>query len=352
MKTLSGKAQALSGLLLYRVSSGSVDNEYFASILQQMYRDKIKNIHIDPGALNNSLAEVDLDKLVKKKRFKRKSDEFQRILQQYVIQNGQSSYETVVTLGDIVTWWADLTNQNKEEFMVRINTKITALVAEQSVIAVLQNPGNDQTGAAYKFGQDLLLILLSETSAYKKAALVEHLKEMILNVGPISEIELPAEILTLSCRMKIGDTVPIIEEAFSVNPAAKISLQKPLFGAVIEVMANEYGWESGVPDDNNAKLMTELKGKGLFFNNRLYSRALKKLTRRNVLLNIDSALDGTLINDLAKIILDQRTNQQYQTKSEFVYQPISSEVDAETKSKIRELLFKRRNENGKPYRNY
>jgi hypothetical protein len=64
MKSVSGKAQALSGLLLYRASSGSIDNEYFASILQQMYRDKIKNIHIDPGALSNSLAEVDLDKLV------------------------------------------------------------------------------------------------------------------------------------------------------------------------------------------------------------------------------------------------------------------------------------------------
>ena len=170
MKSVSGKAQALSGLLLYRVSSGSVDNEYFASILQQMYRDKIKNIHIDPGTLNNSFAEVDLDKLVKKKRFKRKSDEFQRILQQYVKQNGQSSDETIVTLGDIVTWWADLTHQDKDEFMLRIHPRVAALVAEQSDIAVLQNPDVDQTGAAFKFVQDLLLILLSETPPDKKAA--------------------------------------------------------------------------------------------------------------------------------------------------------------------------------------
>ena len=73
MKTLSGKAQALSGLLLYRASSGSIDNEYFASILQQIYHDKIKNIHVDPGTSINSLAEVDLDKLVKKKRFNEKT---------------------------------------------------------------------------------------------------------------------------------------------------------------------------------------------------------------------------------------------------------------------------------------
>ena len=163
---------------------------------------------------------------------------------------------------------------------------------------------------------------------------------------------MPDEILTLSCKMIIGDTVTKIEDAFSVNPAAKVSLQKPLFGAVIEIMAKKYGWESGVPDDNNAKLTTELKEKGLFFNERTQSRALKELARRNVLLNIDSALDGTLINDLAKIILDQRTNQQNQTKSEFVYESISPEADTEIKNTIRELLFKRRNEDGKPDRNH
>ena len=350
MKTLSGKAQALSSLLLYRASSGSVDNEYFGSILKQMYRDKIKNIHIDPGALDNSFAEVDLDRLVRRKRFKRKSDEFQRVLQQYVKQTGQSSDETTVTIGDIVTWWTDLTHQNKEEFMVRINTKIAALVAEQSDITVLQNPGNDKTGAAYKFGQDLLLILLSETPADKKAALVNRLKDAIVNAITTPDIVLPEEILTLSCKMIIGDTVPKIEEAFSVNPAAKVSLQKPLFGAVIQTMAKKYGWESGVPDDNDAKLMTELKEKGLFFNERTQSRALKELARRNVLLNIDGALDGTLTNDLAKIILGKR-NKQNQTISEYVYEPISPEADTEIKNTIRELLFKRRNENGKPYRN-
>ena len=352
MKTLSGKAQALSGLLLYRASSGSVDNEYFASILQQMYRDKIKNIHIDPGALNNSLTEVDMDKLVKKRRFKRKSDDFQRVLQQYVKQTGQSSDETVVTLGDIVTWWADLTNQNKAEFMLRIHPKITALVAAQSDMAVIQNPDNDQTGATFEFGQNLLLILLSETPTDKKAALVNCLKDAIVNAVTTPDIVLPEEILTLSCKMIIGDTVPKIEEAFSVNPAAKVSLQKPLFGAIIEVMANEYGWESGIPHDNNVKLMTELKEKGLFFNERMQSRALKELARRNVLLNIDSALDGTLTNDLAKVILDQRNNQQNQTKSEFVYESISPEADTEIKNTIRELLFKRRNEDGKPDRNH
>ena len=314
MKTLSGKAQALSGLLLYRASSGSVDNEYFGSILKQMYRDKIKNIHIDPGALNNSLAEVDLDKLVKKKRFKKKSDDFQRVLQQYAKQTGQYSDETSIKIGDIMTWWTDLTNQNKAEFMLRIHSKITALVAEQSDIAVLQNLGNDKTGAVFKFGQNLLLILLSETPPDKKAALVNRLKDAIVNAVTTPDIVLPDEILALSCMMIIGDTVPKIEEAFSINPAAKVFLQKPLFGAVIEVIANKYGWESGVPDDNNAKLKTELKEKGLFFSDRPHSRALKKLARRNVLLNIDSALDGTLINDLAKIILEQRTNSKTRQK--------------------------------------
>jgi hypothetical protein len=317
-----------------------------------MYRDKIKNIHIDPGALSNSLAEVDLDKLVKKKRFKRKSDDFQRVLQQYVKQNGQSSDETVVTLGDIVTWWADLTNQNKEEFMLRIHLKITVLVAAQSDMAVIQNPGNDETGAAFKFGQNLFRILLSETPTEKKAALVEHVKETILNMGNLSNIDLPDEILNLSCKLLISDSITKIEDAFSVNPAAKISLQNLLFGAVIEITAKKYDWQSGVPDDNNAKLKTELKEKGIFFNERTQSRALKTLARRNILHNIESAMNGMLMNDLAKIILDRRASQQNQTQSEYVYEPISTEVDTETKKKILELIFNRRNKDGKPDRTY
>jgi hypothetical protein len=352
MKTLSGKAQALSVLLLYRVSSGSVDIEYFASILQQIYRDRIKDVRIDSSALNNSLAQVDLDKLVKKKRFKRKSDDLQRAFQQYVKQTNQSDGDTTVTIGDIVTWWADITHQDQAEFMARIHPKMTALVAEHADAILKQNLQNDQTGAAFKFGQNLLLALLAETPPDKKAALVEHMKEIILNVGNMSQIDLPDEILSLGCKLLIGDVLTRIEEAFSINPAAKASFQKPLLAAVIEIMAKKYGWESGVPDDNNAKLRAELKEKGLFFNERTQSRALKELARRNVLLNIDSVLDGTLTNDLAKIILDHRTNQQNQTQSIFVCEPISPEVDTEAKNKIRELLFKRRNEDGKPDRNY
>ena len=89
----------------------------------------------------------------------------------------------------------------------------------------------------------------------------------------------------------------------------------------------------------------------MFFNERTQSRALKELARRNVLLNIDSALDGTLTSDLAKIILGKR-NEQNQTTSEFVYESISPEADTEIKNTIRELLFKRRNEDGKPDRNH
>ena len=352
MKTLSGKAQALSGLLLYRVSSGHVDNEYFASILQEIYRDQMKNVHFDSNALINSLAEVDLDKLVKKKRFQTKSDDFQRIFEQYAKQTNQSNDETTLTIGDIVFWWVDLTHQNKEEFMLRIHPKVAALVAEQTDIAVIQNPGNDETGVAFKFGQNLLRILLSETPPDKKASLVEHVKETILNMGNLSNIDLPDEILNLSCKLLISDSITKIEDAFSVNPAAKISLQNLLFGAVIEITAKKYDWQSGVPDDNNAKLKTELKEKGIFFNERTQSRALKTLARRNILHNIESAMNGMLMNDLAKIILDRRASQQNQTQSEYVYEPISTEVDTETKKKILELIFNRRNKDGKPDRTY
>jgi len=352
MKTLSRKAKALSVLLLYRVSSGPVGNEYFSGILQQIFCDRIKNVHIDSSALTSSLLQVDLDRLVKKKRFRRKSEGLQRVFQQYVKQTNQSGDNTSLTIGDIVNGWADLTHQDKAEFMLRVHPKITALVAEQGNVGANQDPEKDQTGAAFKFMNNLLLILLAETPQDRKDALVEQMRDFILNIGTMSDIDLPDEIFSLSCKLLIGDVVTKMEEAFSVNPAAKVSLQKPLFGAVIEIMAKKYGWESGVPDDNNAKLRAELKEKGLFFNERTQSRALKELARRNILLNIDSALDGTLVNDLAKIILNQRTNQQNQTQSVFVYEPISPEVDAEAKKKILELIFKRRNEDGKPDRNY
>ena len=70
----------------------------------------------------------------------------------------------------------------------------------------------------------------------------------------MSDIDLPDEIFSLAARLLIADMVTKMEKAFSINPAAKVSLQKPLFGAVIEIMAKKYGWDSGVPDDNSAKL--------------------------------------------------------------------------------------------------
>jgi hypothetical protein len=352
MKTQSRIAQDLSVLLLYRVSVGPIDNEYFANILQQIYRDRMKNVHIDSDALKCSIAEVDLDKLVNKKRFQKKSEGFQRIIEQYTKQTGRTNDETAPTIGDILSWWVDLTHQNQDEFMVKVSPKIISLVAESGDAVLNQNHQNELTEAAFTFGQNFFRILLSETPADKKAALVERIKETILNMDTLPGIDLPDKTLNLSCELIISDSITKINDAFSINTAAKASLQTPLFGALIEAVVKKYGWESGVPYDNNVKLKTELIEKGLFFNSRTQSRALKTLARRNIDHSIDSSLDGTLMNDLAKIILDQRTSQQNQTKSEFVYEPISSEVDAETKSKIRELLFKRRNENGKPDRNY
>ena len=124
MKVQSRIAQDLSALLLYRVSAGPVDDEYFASILLQIYHDRMKNVHIDSDALKNSLAEVNLDKLVNKKRYQKKSDDFQRVLEQYTKQTGQTNDETTLTIGDILSWWVDLTHQNQEEFMLRVSPKM------------------------------------------------------------------------------------------------------------------------------------------------------------------------------------------------------------------------------------
>ena len=84
------KAQALVALMIYRLAQGPMDTEPFATILQQICADRIKHAHIEGGVLSGFLAHIDLAKLVKKKRFKRKSDDLRYAYQQYVKETNQS----------------------------------------------------------------------------------------------------------------------------------------------------------------------------------------------------------------------------------------------------------------------
>ena len=71
---------------------------------------------------------------------------------------------------------------------------------------------------------------------------------------------------------------------------------------------------------------------------------MKKLGRKNILQNTNDALDGNLIKNLHKIIIEQTAIEQNNTQSIWEFSPISPKETAEIEKSIREWLF-RRNEN-------
>jgi hypothetical protein len=345
------KGQALVALMTYRLAQGPIDTAPFATVLQQICADRIRHTHIDTSVLTNSLVYVDLAKLVKKKRFKRKSESLRYTYEEYAKQTNQTPGDAPLTIGDIASIWADFTSQDKVEFMTKVHPQIAALVVrygKTNELGVKQAPENPHSEADFKFMQDLLVILIQATPQDKRDTLVTSIQNLIVGIsrdwpGDI----LPLEVLDLAFELAVSEMVTTLKNAFSINPAAKEPLLQPLFGALMEIDAGKYGWESGVPADNSTKLQAELKEKGLLFNQRTQSRAVKALARRNVFLNLDSALAGTLMSDLGKTVLEQRTRQQTGSQTTWVYEPISAEVEAEAKKRVLELLFRRRRENDK-----
>ncbi len=337
------KARALFGLLLYRLAQGPVDIEYFTGITLQIYNDRIKNVHVDSSVLAEFPVHVDLAKLMKKKRFKRKSDDLRHAYQEYVKQTNQSPDDAPITIGEVVNGWADLTGQDRAEFVSKVSSIISTLLIEPNNVNSMekQDPENDQTEAAFKFTEDLFLILVEETPPDKQDALVAQIKDSILNIDAKSIIELPEEVLGFGSRLMVSDSIATMDNAFSLNPSAKELFLHPFYGALIELEAKKYGWESGVPGDNMAKLQSQLREKNLRLNKRAFSRSLKALAKRGVFVNIDSALDGKLMDDLAVIAKEQSDAEENKTQSTWVNEPSSPEAESEAEKRVQEWLFRR-----------
>ncbi len=340
------KARALFGSLLYRIAQGPVDIEYFASILLQINIDRIKNVHVDSSVLAEFPVHVDLAKLMKKKRFKRKSDDLRHAYQEYVKQTNQSPDDAPITIGEAVNGWADLTSQDRVKFTSKVGPKISTLLIEPNNVNSMekQDPENDQTKTAFKFTEDLFLVLVEETPPDRIDALIAQVKDAILNIGAESIKELPEEVLGFGSRLLISDSIATMDNAFSINPAAKGLLLHPLYGALIEIEAKKYGWESGVPQDNMAKLQSQLRENNPRLNKRTLSRALKALCRRGIFLNIDRALEGRLMDDLGGIIEEQSAAEENKTESTWVSETISPEAETEAEKRVLEWLYRR---NGK-----
>ncbi len=349
MKTESGsvqgqrKAQGLIALLLYRLAQGPVDIEYFAGILLQIYNDKIKNVHLDSSVLAEFPVHVDLAKLMKKKRFKRKSDDLRHAYQQYAKETNESPDDPPLTIGEVVNGWADLTGQDRAEFVSKVGSKISTLIIEPNNVnsRTKLDLENDQTEAAFKFTEDLFLVLVEETPPDKQDALVEQIKDSILNEDSEPDIELTNEVLGLGSRLMVSDSIATMENAFSVNPAAKELFSQPLYGALIDMESKKFGWESGVPEDNMAKLRAELKEKNLRLNNRALTHSLKALGRRGICLNIDSALEGRLMDELACIAEAQSAIEENKTQTTWINETSSPEAEAAAEKRVQEWLFRR-----------
>jgi len=117
MKTLSGKLKHYPVYYFIVYLLVRFDNEYFASLLQQIYRREKLKIFTSTRCLKQFTCRGHLGQVVKKK-FKRNLTIFNTFFS--IRQtNGQYNDETSVTIGDIVTWWTDLTHQIKGRIYVK-----------------------------------------------------------------------------------------------------------------------------------------------------------------------------------------------------------------------------------------
>ena len=124
------KTQSLIALLMYRLAQGPVETEPFATSLQQINSDRVTTNPVNTEVLKNSLAQVQLGKLPKTERQKRKFTHFLRLQQQKEKGREQPSDSSSLTIGQIVNGWAGLTGQDEMGFASKVCQRIRKLAIE------------------------------------------------------------------------------------------------------------------------------------------------------------------------------------------------------------------------------
>jgi hypothetical protein len=339
------KPQSSLASLMYHLAQGPVETEPFTTLLQQIYSDRIIANPVNNDMLKNSLAQVQLGKLPKTKRHRRKFTHFLKIQKQNVEDRKQPSDNPPLTIGQVVNSWAELTGQDETEFAVKVYPKIRKLANEYyqatGHLGCTDNQAYENPESAFNFMTDLFNILIEETPADKKDSLVEQIKTILFTSGAQSAVEIDNELLHDASAMLTSEIVTQISEALSYNPSAKDLLLHPLLGELMAMEAKRYGWDSGVSANNYAQLQSAISQNGLSPNKRMMSRSLRRLGRKNVLQNINDALDGNLMENLTKIINEQTTVEQNKTQSIWEFSPVSPKDTAGTEKSIREWLFRR-----------
>ena len=342
------KTQSLLASLMYRLAQGPIETEPFATLLQKIFDKRIKANPVNTDVLKNSLEQVQLGKLSKTKRLKRKFTHFIKLLQQKEKDREQPPGRSPLTIGQIVNGWAGLTGQNEPGFASKVYPKIRKLVIKHyeatGQVGLTDSQAYENPESAFNFLADLFAILVEETPADKRDSLVEQIRTTLFTSGTQSAVEVDNELLHDASTMHTSEMVTQISEALSCNPSAKDRLLHPLFGELMAIEAKKYGWDSVVPANNYAQLQSTLSQNSVSPNKRITSRSLRRLGRKNVLQNINDALDGNLIENLNKIISEKTTVEQNKTQSIWEFSPVSPKDTVETEKSVREWLF-RRNKN-------
>lgn len=346
-KQYQRKTQSLLASLMFRLSQGPVENSPFAAAIQQMLSDRIKANPVDTDVLKNSLAQAKLNRLPKTKRLKQKFTRYMRLQQEKEKDGEQFSGNSSLTLGQIVNGWAGLTGQNETEFASKVCPKIKKLLIEQYKVTghlgFTDSQAYENPASAFNFTTDLFNILIEETPEDKKNSLIEQMKAILIVSSTQSVVEVDNELLHDASTMLTAETVTQINEALSRNPSAKDRLVHPLFGELMVMEAKKYGWDSGVPEDNHAQLQSELSQNGVSPSKRMMARSLKRLGRKNILQNVNDALDGNLVEKLNSIISEQTTIEQNKIQTVWEFSPVSPGATAEIEKSVREWIFRRNN---------
>lgn len=339
------KAQLLLASLMYRLAQGPVETEPFATVLQQIFDERMKANPVDTDVLKNSLLQVQLGKLPKTKRLKRKFAHFLKLQQQKGKDREQPSDHPPLTIGQIVNGWTGLTGQDETEFASKVYPKIRKLVIKHykatGQVGLADSQAYENPESAFNFMTDLFNILVEETPADKKNSLIEQIKTTLFTSGKQSAVEADNELLHDASAILTSEIATQVSEALSHNPSTKDRLLHPLFGELMAMEAKKYGWDSGVPANHDAQLLSTLSQNGVSPNKRIMSRSLRRLGRKNVLQNINDALDGNLIENLNKIISEKTTVEQNKTQSIWEFSPVSPKDTVETEKSVREWLFRR-----------
>ncbi len=234
--------------------------------------------------------------------------------------------------------WAVLTDQNEDEFILKINPKITRLVVEHYLktkqLGVTDDYAYEKPELAFDFLADLFNILVEEIFPEKQAIIGEKILRLLSSDS--TTIIPDDEVLLEASTLATFDAVTQINERLSAEPLLKERLNQPVLAEILTMEAKAYGWDEVTSSDNVPKLQSTLSQAGCQTDKRTMSRSLKSLARKNPLQTIKDALNDNLMKNIINRISEIKLKaDRIETSFEF---PSDSEVD---NTQVRKWIFRR-----------